>query len=242
MLTPPGNSDYPSLTLGEVMILGHSLKLIFVKTKKVGGTSFEIALSKYCDKDDLVTRITPSDEETRMQCGFQGPTNYKPRQRLKYHLLRHPNRKLVGKFFNHVSSELLCRQLGDEIFREYTKLTIHSDPLDVMISSYFFNTKQFDDSIRPSFRSWLDKNFDKASENIGIAPTTGPYAIDIAMRYEALDDDIVNADCLPDDFLETFQSLNAKGNFRDPVSRDVVEFYETHRCEEYIERLEKFRC
>ncbi len=39
------------------MIICHPLKLIFIKTKKVGGTSFEVTLSSFCDDDSIITPI-----------------------------------------------------------------------------------------------------------------------------------------------------------------------------------------
>ena len=39
------------------MIYCQNLDIIFFKTEKVAGTSFEIALSKYCSTDDIVPRI-----------------------------------------------------------------------------------------------------------------------------------------------------------------------------------------
>ena len=66
------------------MIMSHGLKVIFVKTKKVGGTSFEIALSKYCNDDDIVCKISEKDELIRSELGFQGPVNFRERSREKY--------------------------------------------------------------------------------------------------------------------------------------------------------------
>jgi hypothetical protein len=43
------------------MNISHELKLIFIKTKKVGGRSFEIALSKYCGPGCVITPISLDD-------------------------------------------------------------------------------------------------------------------------------------------------------------------------------------
>ncbi len=56
-------------------IINHKFKFIFIKTRKTAGTSLEIALSKFCDSEDMITRIKPMDEKIRKELGFQGPIN-----------------------------------------------------------------------------------------------------------------------------------------------------------------------
>ncbi len=51
------------------MILSERFKFIFIKGKRVGGTSVEMALSTVCGPDDIVTPIAPIDELERMRLG-----------------------------------------------------------------------------------------------------------------------------------------------------------------------------
>jgi hypothetical protein len=53
------------------MILSHRWRFIFIKGRKVAGTSVEIALSTLCGSDDIVTPITARDEVTRFRAGGQ---------------------------------------------------------------------------------------------------------------------------------------------------------------------------
>lgn len=53
--------------------------LLFLKARKVAGTSFEIALSRFAGPDDIITPIAPDDEEIGRQRGFAGPRNYRKR-------------------------------------------------------------------------------------------------------------------------------------------------------------------
>ena len=57
------------------MIASHAHRFVFVKTRKTAGTSLEIALSRHCGPDDIVTRISPEDEELRAAAGGVGPQN-----------------------------------------------------------------------------------------------------------------------------------------------------------------------
>ena len=47
------------------MIISHKYKYIFLKTNKTAGTSIEIALSKHCDHNDIITPISAEDEAIR---------------------------------------------------------------------------------------------------------------------------------------------------------------------------------
>lgn len=52
------------------MILSRRYRFVFIKAKKVGGTSAEMALSPLCrDPDDIITPITPMDERARLAMG-----------------------------------------------------------------------------------------------------------------------------------------------------------------------------
>lgn len=49
------------------MILSHLHKFVFIKGRKVAGTSIEIALSEICGPDDVLTPLWPADERSRLQ-------------------------------------------------------------------------------------------------------------------------------------------------------------------------------
>jgi hypothetical protein len=51
------------------MILSHRWRFIFIKGRKVAGTSVEMALSTICGTNDVVTPIAPRDEAARLRAG-----------------------------------------------------------------------------------------------------------------------------------------------------------------------------
>lgn len=60
------------------MIASFTNDFVFVKTRKVGGTSLEIVLSSWCSGEDICSPIPPEDEELRARYGgaarnFRGP-------------------------------------------------------------------------------------------------------------------------------------------------------------------------
>lgn len=60
------------------MIISHEHKFIFLKTAKTAGTSIEIALSKFCGSDDVITKIARPDQRIRSEVGYPGPQNGRP--------------------------------------------------------------------------------------------------------------------------------------------------------------------
>ena len=59
------------------MIINHKYKFIFIKSFKTAGTSLEIALSKFCSENDIITTIVEEDEKIRKKIGYSGPRNNK---------------------------------------------------------------------------------------------------------------------------------------------------------------------
>ena len=57
------------------MIVSHKNKFIFLKTRKTAGSSIEIALSKHCGPEDIITQIAPSEEKMRLDMGYRGRQN-----------------------------------------------------------------------------------------------------------------------------------------------------------------------
>lgn len=51
------------------MIVPHKYQFIFLKTSKTAGTSIEIALSRICDKGDIITAVSDEDEKIRNELG-----------------------------------------------------------------------------------------------------------------------------------------------------------------------------
>ncbi len=60
----------------DVVIFSKQNNFLFVKGRKVGGTSVEIALSLVCGPEDIITPITPIDELERINRGGRAAQNY----------------------------------------------------------------------------------------------------------------------------------------------------------------------
>lgn len=194
------------------MILSHRHRFIFIKTRKTAGTSIEIALSKYCGDDDIITPITPEDERIRRELGYRGPQHcWRPFRR---YTLRDWERQLVrgrrkAEFFNHMRAEQVVRLVGEALWKDYFSFCVERDPWEKVISSYHF---RFPEEPRPSLREYVESDGPRLSDwdryTIG-----GGIAVDRVCRYERLGqelDEVARRIGLPG----PLELPRAKGGFR----------------------------
>lgn len=191
------------------MIISHKHKLIFIKPLKVAGTSFELALRDFCGPEDIITLCTPDDEkmsQERNKVHAQNHTNgskyfnhvvgldidYSVVQTINNNCCYQVNKNEVmvfepnsKRYYNHIPARKIKKFIGDEIFNTYTKVSIIRNPIDYLISNYyFFNACEHMDFREFSIQKMSTTDFDKFYE---IKDT---YVIDHMIRYEKMSDDI----------------------------------------------------
>ena len=118
------------------MIICHPQRTIFVETKKIAGTSFEIALSGLCGPDCTITPISPVDEALRKKLECRGAQNY---QHPVWHL--GPDNATYTcpvTFYNHLPAAEIRDAVPDAIWSQYRKVTLVRPPFDVAISMYYW--------------------------------------------------------------------------------------------------------
>jgi hypothetical protein len=206
------------------MIICHPLKIIFVKTKKVGGTSFEIALAKYCSENCIITEISSADEKLRRQLGYRTAQNYDFSNPLKNLKFWHENSGFRGRFWNHIESSKIKEQIPQAIWDGYTKIAIHRNPFDVLVSKYFWSQRNVGSEEKQPFHKWFLKFPQKASMNLRIAPISGEFSMDKVIRYDSLEQDIDALDI--DGLWSLFSSLSAKGNIRLKDGPTIASMYQ----------------
>ena len=145
------------------MIISHSRKFVFLKNRKVGGTSMEFFLSKYCSGEDVVT---PIGEEAK----------FLP-QSLQAEFGREIRFQNYRSFFNHYSGVKARDMLGHDLWAQYYTLTFERNPVSKVRSLFYFNTADVSEEGDP-VADFLD--------------TTYPGYLSDAFRYISNDGMIVD--------------------------------------------------
>ena len=199
-----GQPPQQKVILGNNMIINHKYKFIFIKTKKVAGTSLEIALSKFCDQNDIISPIVEKDEQLRRKLGFQGPCN-------------HENLK----FWNHITARELKELISPDVWNNYTKITCVRNTYDQLISRFFWNTNGHGrPGTQHDFDVWYKKFFEQhgaTGSNWDIYSIDGKAAMDVYLMYHTLEEDCSKLSeqlGLPGDLGELIQTIKTKDTSR----------------------------
>ena len=224
------------------MIISHKLKVIYIKLAKVAGSSFEIALSKYCGADDILTPILPEGKIWKSMGYHRSGQNYK-----------NPTGK--HKYIAHVEALDVKKCIPKDVWDNYLKIATIRCPYDAYISFYHFTKYDFQQNKkRPpekNFEAFVikDKRVIKYSRGLH---EEGKIIIDFLIRYENLDEDIKKLETKIDcpGLLETFQNITAKKNIRPKENTSSCEIYSKYpnakliidrRCSKLAKKYEFFQ-
>jgi hypothetical protein len=159
------------------VIVSHEHGFVFMKTRKTAGTSVEIALSRVCGPDDVITPVTDDDEVLRRAHGGRGPQNFEAP----------PN--LERKAFNHMPVSMVRKMLGRRKFESYLSFAVERNPWDSVVSLYHW---RFRDTEPGSFSEYVASPAVEtfATKNHRIYRLKGEVAVDRVLRYESLESEL----------------------------------------------------
>ena len=171
------------------MILSHRYRFIFIKTNKTAGTSVEIALSRHCGPQDILTPISPPDEALRHKLGCPAAQNYLARKseasladwaRDRVRARRRP------QFYNHMSALQIRALVPADVWQDYFKFCIERNPWDRVVSSYYWKNRT--DPRQPIGRFLADgKHLNLKRKGSDLYTIEGRIVADRVCRFEDLD-------------------------------------------------------
>ncbi len=215
------------------MILSHRHRFIFLKTTKTAGTSIEIALSRFCGPDDVITPISDEDETLRSELGHRGPQNFlhAPHDGELTTGVRVPLKQWKRDgFYNHISAGEVRAHVGDRVWSDYVTFAVERNPWDRVVSLYHWLHR---DEPRPTMAEFLESGAPQRlkRKGFGVYGIDGAVAVDRVCRFEDLAEELETLRLeigLPD----ALHLPHAKGRFRgqrdryrehfDPASRQRV--------------------
>lgn len=152
------------------MIASHAHRFVFIKTRKTAGTSLEIALSRHCGPDDIVTRISPADEELRAAAGGVPPQND----------------ATSPSSYAHMGARRVIRVIGRETWDSYFTFAVERNPFDVVASSWRYSARK--PSFTKTFAEFVrtPRRLDRLALNERLYRMGGEVVVDRVYRYEEL--------------------------------------------------------
>ena len=183
------------------MIISHKYKFIFIKTNKTAGTSIEIALSKFCGENDIITPNEAEDEDIRKGLGNRGPQHYlAPLKDYRpidiYRYIARKRKK--DRFYHHISAKEIKQLVSEDIWNNYYKFCFERNPWDRVISFYYWRLKK---NPQQTISEFIDSGLPEVLHEYGYG------------RYTINDKIVVNRVCLFENLSRELEIISKKLNF-----------------------------
>ncbi|NDI18676.1 MAG: hypothetical protein EBY89_02755 [Actinobacteria bacterium] len=192
------------------MIYDAHMGLIFVKTLKVSGSSFEAAIIPLLSRNAIATiNESWTSGGRKVDAISHRRTTWLPLRRLIPQILRHrnearhipmdllrrrgPRHEAFSVEKDHMSADDIRAMIGQKEWDRCTKIEIARNPYERLVSYYFMKKKQSHNPDRfPTFKDWLVMNPELILKNERLVSVTDDDGVsrpdvDLVLYYEDMD-------------------------------------------------------
>tara|TARA_Y100000589_G_C27174445_1_gene638138 strand:- start:423 stop:1088 length:666 start_codon:yes stop_codon:yes gene_type:complete len=158
-----------------MVLVSHKYKFIYIKNKKVAGSSVESFFGKYCINPNKNYQYTDKVDLHIDDYGIVGA--------------RTVNGKGQNLWGEHKRADAILKDLGEKKFNEYIKFCVIRNPYDKMVSKFFWKKKNVDEDSLDQFYKFCKQH---VMVNLPIHSINNKSVCDYFIRYENLEEDIIN--------------------------------------------------
>ena len=190
-------------------VISFQHRFIFVKARKVAGTSVEAFLRTLTGPDDVVTRFTPRDEHYCASRGWYSKNYAKhsgDEQRYTDLVLAERfdealayGRKMRKRIDSHMKARDIRRRIGRRTFNEFFKFCVVRDPYSWLVSQSGFDRNRYHEGqdnvlalndLRERIREKLLRRDFLSRSNHAYYTIGRRLAVDRLVRFEHLQEDL----------------------------------------------------
>ncbi len=168
------------------MIISHKHKFIFLKTRKTASSSLEMALSKICGQDDIISLMFEDDEKKKIELGL--PSMQNTLVPFKYYNDIDKARLLLKwkrqQFYDHSTAKDVKEYVSSEVWNTYFKFAFDRNPFDKMVSLYYWRGG---DKKYKSINAFLKSGVLESIRSFDLYSIHGIVAVDKLYKFEEMD-------------------------------------------------------
>jgi hypothetical protein len=227
----------------KMVLVSHRYKFVYLRNKKVAGTSVEMYYERFC--------LSPDEESQHIPQHFAD-------ERISAHGIISARIERIGQanklgFYNHMKYSELVKLVGSDSIQDYIVFCVVRNPYDVMVSHYFYSMAKLltfeseEEKKIFTFEKYLRTG--KFPRNTSIYAELGFETCSFFIRFESLKEDMLALNkllSLPETYSINFDSYlpKEKADIR-PKTGDEEEDKHAYRqyyndeCKRLVEDLFK---
>jgi hypothetical protein len=160
------------------VLISHTHRFIFMKTKKTAGSSIQRYFAPFClpPDTDLEVQLKNTNQAIVSPSGIIGQARGKNKENLLWR--------------SHLSAKMIRDLVGDPVWSTYFRFSTIRNPYETAVSSFFFKKYRRGEPVsdlqaeRANFQHWLSHNGPPNNQNKYLINNS--YCLSDMIRYETL--------------------------------------------------------